>query len=47
MHDLMSARAVVLVVEALNVYADSIRAGALLTIDDRRARVRVLPLRRP
>jgi predicted nuclease of predicted toxin-antitoxin system len=46
MHDLLSEEAVKSVVSAVNTYADAIASGALLSIDERGARVRILPLRR-
>lgn len=47
MQDLLSDRALEAVVTAVNVHAKDIAMGALLSIDETGARIRILPLRQP
>ncbi len=47
MQDLLSERALNAVVTAVNAHAEVIELGALISIDESGARVRILPLRRP
>jgi predicted nuclease of predicted toxin-antitoxin system len=47
MQDLLSERALEAVVTAVNAHAEDIELGALLSIDESGARVRILPLRQP
>lgn len=46
MQDLLSERAIESIVAALIAHAADIGSGALISIDDSHARVRILPLRR-
>ena len=36
-----------IVTQALHLYADALTAGALVSVDENRARVRLLPMKRP
>ena len=47
MQDLLSQRALDAVVTAVNAHATDFELGALLSIDESGARVRILPLRQP
>lgn len=47
MQDVLSDRAFEAIVTAVTAHADDIERGALLSIDERGARVRILPLRQP
>ena len=47
MQDLLSERALAVIVTAVNAHADVIERGALMSIDESGARVRILPFRRP
>ena len=47
MQDLLSERALMAIVTAANAHARDIELGALMSIDESSARVRILPLRRP
>ena len=47
MQDLLSERALETIVTAVNAHAEDIELGALMSIDETGARVRILPLRQP
>ena len=47
MQDLLSERALEAIVTAVNARAKDLELGALISIDESGARVRILPLRRP
>jgi len=47
MQDLLSERALEATVSALKAHVTEIESGALVSIDESRARVRILPLRQP
>ena len=47
MQDLLSESALEATVSALKTHVTEIESGALVSIDESRARVRILPLRRP
>jgi predicted nuclease of predicted toxin-antitoxin system len=47
MQDLLSERALEAIVTAVNAHANVIELGALMSIDESGARVRILPLRQP
>ena len=47
MQDLLSERALETIVTAVNAHAEDIELGALMSIDESGARVRILPLRQP
>ena len=47
MQDLLSERALEAMVAAINAHAKDIELGALISIDESSARVRILPLRQP
>ena len=47
MQDLLSERALEAIVTAINAHAKDIELGALISIDESSARVRILPLRQP
>ena len=47
MQDLLSERALGAIVTAVNAHAKVMELGALMSIDESGARVRILPLRQP
>ena len=47
MQDLLSERALEAIVSAVNAHSKDIELGALMSIDEGSARVRILPLRQP
>ena len=47
MQDLLSERALEAIVNTVHAHATEIALGALISIDDGGARVRILPLRQP
>ena len=47
LHDVLAETSLGAIVAALGAHAEQLSAGALLSIDETGARVRILPLRRP